>query len=233
MRQRVRTEIFVMSESYENKVKKNLPDNMNCLGLYGVSKGMQVPALAKGYYEYVGERNTGQSGMPFEGVAPGPITGKYINNIPSLPFSNGAGVIGNIVIEPRANLPGQPMHPEVIAFAQQIAGVFGKTLHITCGTNHRQFVSGTNRQSSHWTGWGMDFGNYANFKSRGTPSNPNPNLIRLGQAALIAAGMDQTKALAQTHGVFNINGYNILFNTMSGGDHYTHLHVGLSKSRQH
>lgn len=52
-------------------------------------------------------------------------------------------------------------------------------------------------------------------------------LIRLGQAALVAAGMSPAEARKQQGGLFNVGGYQVIFNTQTGGDHTDHLHVGL------
>ena len=93
----------------------------------------------------------------------------------------------------------------------------GSPLTIGTGSNHHEFVSGTNRRSDHW------FGDAADVPMSGQ------NLTRLGQDALIAAGMDPAQARKQTGGVFNVGGYNILFNTNVGGNHYNHLHVGLGR----
>jgi hypothetical protein len=103
----------------------------------------------------------------------------------------------------------------VVDFVRQVSSVYGKPLEIGTGTNHRQFVIGTNRQSAHWTG------NAADIPATGAA------LTALGRAALVAAGMPPAKAARQPGGVFNLNGYQILFNTRVGGNHFNHLHVGL------
>jgi hypothetical protein len=51
-------------------------------------------------------------------------------------------------------------------------------------------------------------------------------LVHLGQAALMAAGMPRKQALAAHGGLYNYNGYQIIFNTHIGGDHTNHLHLG-------
>jgi hypothetical protein len=125
----------------------------------------------------------------------------------------------------RSSADGKPLtiHPEVVDFVGHIAQLAGQPLTITTGTNHNQYVLGTNRESDHWTGWAGDIA-----YGRGTPDNPDPALTRLGQEALIAAGADKDWAHRQTGGFFNINGYNIGFNTMTGGNHFNHLHVGVA-----
>jgi predicted Zn-dependent protease len=40
---------------------------------------------------------------------------------------------------------------------------------------------------------------------------------------------NRAEARKQTGGVFNIGGYNILFNTHVGGNHFNHLHIGLGR----
>lgn len=112
---------------------------------------------------------------------------------------------------------GVPTSNQVIGFVGTIGSIFGKRITIGTGTQHRQYVAGTNRESDHW------YGDAADIPMTGKA------LTRLGQAALIAAGANPKWARKQTGGVFNINGYNILFNTNTGGNHYNHLHVGLGR----
>jgi hypothetical protein len=49
----------------------------------------------------------------------------------------------------------------------------------------------------------------------------------MGHAALIAAGMPAAQARRIKGGLFNVGGYQVIFNTTEGGNHYNHLHVGL------
>jgi len=123
---------------------------------------------------------------------------------------------GKVTLSANADRSGVEIHPEVVNFVQSIAGLYGRPLTIGTGTNHNQYVVGTHRQSDHWTGWAAD-----------VPAS-GAALTKLGQDALIAAGADPRWARKQTGGVFNIGGKQILFNTKVGGNHYNHLHVGLS-----
>lgn len=107
---------------------------------------------------------------------------------------------------------------KVLEFGTAVAQWYGRSLVIGTGTNHRQYVIGTDRESEHWKGNAAD-----------TPAEGD-DLTRLGQAALIAAGMPPEVARTKTGGVFNVNGYNILFNTDVGGNHYNHLHFGVGKA---
>ena len=63
-------------------------------------------------------------------------------------------------------------------------------------------------------------GDAADIPLRGTA------LVRAGRAALIAAGMNPRKARAAKGGLYNVGGWQIIFNTQEGGDHTDHLHVG-------
>ena len=116
---------------------------------------------------------------------------------------------------PGADRAGVTTKQAVIDFVAKIGERYGKQLQIGTGTNHHQYVLGTHRQSQHWTG------DAADIPMSGTA------LTRLGQDALIAAGMDPAEARKQHGGAFNVGGYNILFNTNIGGNHYNHLHVGV------
>jgi hypothetical protein len=64
--------------------------------------------------------------------------------------------------------------------------------------------------SDHWGG------NAADIPASGR------NLIRIGRAALIAAGMSPAQARKAKGGIYNVRGGQIIFNTT---DHYDHLHV--------
>jgi hypothetical protein len=112
---------------------------------------------------------------------------------------------------------GMKTNPAVFKTVARIAQIYGKPLRIGTGSNHNEFVKGSNRRSDHW------FGEAADIPMAGAA------LTRLGQAALIMAGMSPTEARRQRGGVFNIGGYNILFNTNVGGNHFNHLHVGLGR----
>ena len=112
---------------------------------------------------------------------------------------------------------GMKTNPAVFQSVARIAQIYGKPLQIGTGSNHNEYVKGTNRRSDHW------FGEAADIPMAGK------ELTRLGQDALIMAGMSPAEARKQTGGVFNVGGYNILFNTTVGGNHYNHLHVGLGR----
>jgi hypothetical protein len=119
-----------------------------------------------------------------------------------------------VVMAPGADRPGQKTHDKVKAFVSKTAHQYGSPLVITTGTNHNQYVAGTTRESAHWKGNAADIAMYGR------------NLTRLGQAALRAAGMSRAKSLTCRGGVYNVGGWNILFNTTVGGNHWNHVHCG-------
>ena len=122
-----------------------------------------------------------------------------------------------VVQGPGMDRAGLVTRPGVLQFVSRVAQIVESPLTIGTGTNHNEFVKGTNRQSDHW------FGSAADIPATGK------NLLRIGQASLIAAGMPPAEARKQTGGVYNVGGYNILFNTNVGGNHYNHLHVGMGR----
>lgn len=113
--------------------------------------------------------------------------------------------------------PGR-LKPGVVSFAEKLAGRLGRTLEIDSGASHSKFTVDGNI-SEHYTGDATDI-----------PMS-GKQLTQAGQQALIEAGMDPAKAHQIQGGLYNITTpdggrYQIIFNTMQGGNHYTHLHVG-------
>jgi hypothetical protein len=137
-------------------------------------------------------------------------------NTPStVPLTGATRMRGSVTLAPGADRPGASTHQDILNFARTVAGVYGSPLQITTGTNHNQFVLGTHRQSAHWTGHAADI-----------PAT-GAALTRLGQAALVAAGADPAWARRQKGGLFNLGGYQVIFNSNIGGNHWNHLHVGV------
>ena len=119
----------------------------------------------------------------------------------------------------RGTVTGVPLsNPTVRDVVSQIAGIYGKPVTVSSGKRSTKYTSSGN-VSDHYTG------NAADLAASGTA------LTRLGQSALIAAGMSPAQAKKQTGGVFNLNKngkrYQIIFNSNVGGNHYNHLHIGV------
>lgn len=126
------------------------------------------------------------------------------------------GAMGAVSLSSTANLPGKPVKPYVLNFARRVAGIAGERLVIGTGTNHRELVSGTSRRSAHYYGNAVDI-----------PATGN-DLTKIGQAALVAAGIPIAKARKMRGGLYNIGHWQIIFNIdlAQGGNHYNHLHIG-------
>jgi hypothetical protein len=115
--------------------------------------------------------------------------------------------------------PGR-IKPSVISFAKRISEILGEPIVGSDGTGHSRLTVNGN-VSQHTTGNATDI-----------PAT-GKDLIKKGQAALIAAGMDPAEARKQQGGLYNVNGHQIIFNTHEGGDHTNHLHISaLDEERQ-
>lgn len=137
---------------------------------------------------------------------------------PSGPSSTGGGRRpGRVVVAPGANRTGVPLTPGILRVVRAVAGVAGKTLTIGTGSNHNPLTKrGT--VSDHRDG------NAADIPASGD------ELTRLGQAALIAAGVPRAQALKARGGIYNVpygkhRRIQIIFHAP---DHEDHLHVGVT-----
>jgi hypothetical protein len=129
---------------------------------------------------------------------------------------------GRVVVRPNADRPGVHTHQAVIDFARQVSAVAGLPVSIGRGTRHDRLTT-NGRVSDHWSG------NAADLPATGR------RLIRLGQAALIAAGMPEREARRQHGGLYNVGGHQIIFNVNDpalGGDHTDHLHISARRGHR-
>jgi hypothetical protein len=131
---------------------------------------------------------------------------------PAPPVMPRAGRGGSIRLARGADRAGVGTSSAVKRFVRSISALYGQPLTIGTGTNHSRLTVDGN-VSDHWSG------NAADIPASGKA------LTRLGQEALIAAGMPEKQARKQTGGLFNVNGHQIIFNSNIGGNHYNHLHV--------
>jgi hypothetical protein len=104
------------------------------------------------------------------------------------------------------------LKPVLVDFAKKVAAIYGKPLTGSDGSGHSRLTVNGN-VSQHTTGNATDI-----------PAS-GKELIRMGQAALEAAGMPRAQARKQTGGLFNVGSHQIIFNTHEGGDHTDHLHI--------
>lgn len=100
----------------------------------------------------------------------------------------------------------------LVSFAEQVAAQYGKPISGSDGTGHSRLTVNGN-VSQHTTG------NATDIPAAGK------DLIRMGQAALIAAGMPRSQARKQRGGLYNVGGHQIIFATNQGGNHFDHLHI--------
>lgn len=127
--------------------------------------------------------------------------------------AGGGGKLGRVILPKSADRPGVRTQSDVLGFARRVAGVFGAPLRVGTGTNHSRLTVDGN-VSQHWSGHAVDI-----------PAS-GATLTRMGQAALIAAGMPAAQARKQRGGLYNIGGHQVIFNTTKGGNHWNHLHLG-------
>lgn len=134
------------------------------------------------------------------------------------------GGAGGVRVAPGANRPGVPLQPVLLAYLSRMALATGRRIVVTTGTNHSQFTVDGN-VSDHWDGHAADLGNEANG---GVPGNDR-NFF----ACLVLGGVPGERALrlVRTGGLITLYhaGLRIqcIWKTFEGGDHYTHVHVGV------
>lgn len=138
----------------------------------------------------------------------------------------GTGVPGKVVVAPGANRPGVPIQPVTLRFVAAMAGLYGKPITITTGTNHSQYTVDGN-VSDHWDGHAADIGMIANG---GTDDSPVGD--RIMTACLVAAGVPEAQAAedARRGGLYTLthDGLRIqcIWKTYAGGNHHNHVHAG-------
>ena len=133
-------------------------------------------------------------------------------------------------IAPGANLPDQPLAPETLAFVARVAGIYGKPLVVTTGTNH-DYYTVNHTVSDHASGHAADIGMAAN-----AGTNDGPVGDQIMTACLIAAGTDPAQAArdADRGGLYTLehDGLRIqcIWKTNQGGNHHNHVHIGARPS---
>lgn len=186
-------------------------------GLTGPSGGIDATSMA---LEQLGALAAGQATSPLEQLAA---------LVQSVPQGGGAGRRGSSSVGGPLNVgkwtniasgadrAGVETSKGVLRAVAGVAHIFGHPLTITTGTNHSQYTVDGN-VSAHWSG------NAADIAASGN------KLKRMGFAALVFAGVSrkQARKMASQGGLFNVGGYQIIFRTNEGGNHWNHLHIGLS-----
>lgn len=135
-----------------------------------------------------------------------------------------AQVPGDVRVAPGANRPGVPLQPVLLNYLSAMAGIAGHRIVVTTGSNHSEYTVDGN-VSDHWDGHAADLGNAANG---GVPGND-----RNFMACLLLGGVpgDRAARLVASAGLITLYhaGLRIqcIWKTYKGGDHYTHVHVGV------
>jgi 3D (Asp-Asp-Asp) domain-containing protein len=136
------------------------------------------------------------------------------------------GAKGKVSVAPAADRPGVPTKRPVLDFLARVAGIAGRPLVVTTGSNHSQYTS-SGYLSDHWLGMAADLGSVANgFEINGDGGT------HIAAAALVAAGVPESDAwrLASAGGGHDVcfQGWRIevIWRT---GNHYDHDHIGLRR----
>ncbi|GEM_PF-5722829 len=162
-----------------------------------------------------------QPGAPVEATSSCELDGDASDSTLALP-----GVKGRVTIAPLANAPGTPVRSELLGFLERVAGIAGRGLVLTTGTNHGERTS-SGRISDHVLGLAGDFGSVANEFPLGGGFG-----TRLAAAGLRAAGVPEAEAwrLATAGGGHDVchDGWRIQVIWRTGG-HFDHVHIGLRR----
>jgi hypothetical protein len=137
------------------------------------------------------------------------------------------GAKGDVTVAPGADRPGATTKPIVLRYLAAMAGLAGRPIVLTTGTNHSQFTVDGN-VSDHWAGYAADLGMVANG---GTDDGPVGDTLMT--ACLVLAGVppDRARSQAVAGGLYTLdhNGLRIqcIWKTNAGGNHHNHVHVGV------
>jgi hypothetical protein len=131
------------------------------------------------------------------------------------------------------------MTPEIRKLLGELAGRSGKTVDVGTGTNHSKMTTSGN-VSDHWSGNAAD----VPLTGKQLTSRFRQALMAYGRGQTIQflgnngvrnvkiTGRDVAEQLAREGGIANIQydgrRVQVIGNTTQGGNHYNHLHVGVS-----
>jgi hypothetical protein len=141
---------------------------------------------------------------------------------------------GKVIVDKAANRPGVGLQKPVLGFLDQLSARMGRPVEVTTGTNHNRMTT-TGNVSDHWDGNATDLGVGGDAR-QDTVAGHKGDLIA-AHALQVAGGLSFGKALqlARKGGVFNFNTkagrVQILWRTLTGGNHFNHVHVGVNPNR--
>lgn len=214
--QQVRDPIYATNTFYDHLVA--IPSRDQMPSLLDVALAVQHPSRAA----YLSPSNNFPD---WESTADQLLSGQPLG---AASCTTGLGIAGKVTIVPGANLPGRDITPETMNFLAQVAGIYGKQLIVTTGTNHGYYTVDGN-VSDHSSGHAADIGMIANG---GYDDSPVGDAI---MAACLAAAGDPPAQAAQEAiqgGLYNRyhSGLRIqcIWKTYIGGNHHNHVHIGAS-----
>lgn len=157
------------------------------------------------------------------------------NSCPADSLLVDSGQTGPVRFAAGANRPGVEPTDLLKRALGRVAGIYGRPIIVTTGTNHNQYTTSGNI-SDHWSGNAADIGAAANnFPITGL-GRPGGNGDKIAAAGMIAAGVSPARAAVQAlaGGLCNIvHGglrWQVIWKTNSpslGGDHTNHVHIGV------
>lgn len=131
---------------------------------------------------------------------------------------------GRVIVASWANLAGHPISDITMEFFNEVADKLNRTITVTTGTNHSKFTTSGN-VSDHYDGHAGDFGNTANGGTAGT------NDIAVAALELCGVSPANARTRVANGGLWNEqwkgHRIQIIKNTLIGGDHYNHAHLGV------
>jgi hypothetical protein len=139
-----------------------------------------------------------------------------------------------VVVAPGAERPGIGLQKPILSFLHELAGASGRQVDVTTGTNHNRMTTSGN-VSDHWSGNAADLGVGADARQDGAAGHKGDLIAAHAIALAGGVSFDKALAMARKGGVFNFETkagrVQILWRTLTGGNHYNHVHVGLNPSR--
>lgn len=142
---------------------------------------------------------------------------------------------GRVIVDPGANRAGVHLQHGINSFLGELAGrASNSRIEVGTGTNHNRMTLSGN-VSDHWDGNASDL--KVGGDARQAPRAGQAGDKIAAHAIALAGGIPFSKALALARkgGVFNYQTprgrVQILWRTMTGGNHFDHVHIGVNPKR--
>lgn len=153
--------------------------------------------------------------------------------------SRGKAKSGGVTVAAGADRRGVSIQKPILGFLHELAGAQGRSVTVTTGTNHNQMTTSGN-VSDHWDGNAADLG--MGGDARQSPAVDQKGTLTAAHALQVASAQagkplsfKQAYAMAHQGGLWNFETpkgrVQIIWKTMTGGDHFNHVHVGVNPHR--